>query len=129
MVAVDTNIIVRFLTHDHDTQYKKAYRVFRKFEIFIPDTVIIETEWVLRYAYNFAPENICDAFERLFGLENVYITNPHSIAQAIEWHRDGLDFSDALHLAHSQECDELYTFDTKFIKDSKGRSDCLVARP
>ncbi|HUF10955.1 MAG TPA: type II toxin-antitoxin system VapC family toxin [Rhodothermales bacterium] len=129
MVAVDTNIVVRFLTRDHESQYRKAYRLFAKSEIFIPDTVILETEWVLRYAYGFQAKSICDAFERLFGLENVHIANPHSTAQAIEWHRDGLDFSDALHLASSQECDGLYSFDARFIKKAKGRSKCSVARP
>ena len=129
MVAIDTNIIVRFLTRDHEAQYKKAYRIFDRHELFIPDTVILETEWVLSYAYNFPPRDICDALDRLFGLENVNITNARSTAQAIEWHRDGLDLSDALHLAHSQECDELFSFDARFIKDAKGRSKCSVVHP
>jgi len=53
MIAIDTNIIIRFLTHDNERQYKKAFSVFNSQEIFIPDTVILETEWVLRYAYSF----------------------------------------------------------------------------
>ncbi|HEY5565094.1 MAG TPA: type II toxin-antitoxin system VapC family toxin [Rhodothermia bacterium] len=129
MLAVDTNVVVRLLTHDHESQYRKSYRLFSKFEIFIPDTVIQETEWVLRYAYEFSPESICDAFERLFGMETVHIANSHAVAQAIEWHRDGLDFSDALHLANSQECDALYSFDARFVKTAKGRSKCSVMRP
>lgn len=31
-----------------------------------------------------------------------------------------MDFADALHLANSQQFDELYTFDKKFIKKSEG---------
>lgn len=66
MISVDTNIIVRFLTHDDDKQYKKAFKIFNSNEIFIADTVILETEWVLRYAYKFSSENICNAFINLF---------------------------------------------------------------
>ncbi len=51
MVAVDTNIIVRFLTQDDQLQYQKSLEIFQTQNVFIPDTVIIETEWVLRFAY------------------------------------------------------------------------------
>jgi len=53
MIAIDTNIVVRFLTHDDAVQYKKAYKLFNEHDVFIADTVILETEWVLRFAYNF----------------------------------------------------------------------------
>lgn len=129
MVAIDTNVIIRFLTRDNEAQYKKAYRIFNREEVFIPDTVILETEWVLRFAYKFQPKAICDAFNRLFGLDNVYLSNPHSTAQAIKWHTEGLDFSDALHLAHSQECEHLYSFDAKFSTKAKGHSKCSVLKP
>jgi len=126
MIAVDTNIIIRFLTHDDDRQYKKAFSIFNKQEVFIADTVILETEWVLRYAYQFSPEDICIALLNLFGLDNVHLSNPGSIAQAIEWHRAGLDFSDALHLTQCQQYEKLYTFDKGFSSRAKGLSDCMV---
>ncbi len=44
MIAIDTNIIVRFLTRDDEQQYKKSFAIFKTKEIFIPDTVILETE-------------------------------------------------------------------------------------
>jgi len=128
MVAIDTNVIISFLTRDNEAQYKKAYRVFNKQEVFIPDTVILETEWVLRYAYNFQPQEICDAFNRLFGLENVYLSTPHLTAQAIQWHIDGLDFSDAMHLANSQDCERLYSFAAKFAIRAKGIFSCTVLK-
>ncbi|WP_225895747.1 PIN domain-containing protein [Dendronalium phyllosphericum] len=51
MVAVDTNIIVRLLTQDDELQYRKSREIFQNKNIFIPDTVVLETEWVLRFAY------------------------------------------------------------------------------
>ncbi len=129
MVAIDTNIIVRFLTHDDEIQYLKALNIFKKNQVFIPDTVILETEWVLRYAYDFSPEDISGAFTKLFGLKNVHLSNPHVISLALEWHKKGLDFSDALHLALSRQNAKLYSFDTKFVNKAKGLCNCTVKKP
>ncbi|MFB2977172.1 type II toxin-antitoxin system VapC family toxin [Microseira sp. BLCC-F43] len=68
MIAVDTNIVVRLLTQDDEKQYNKSLKLFQEQDIFIPDTVILETEWVLRFAYKFKPAEICQAFRNLFGL-------------------------------------------------------------
>ena len=129
MTSVDTNIIIRFLTRDDDLQYKKAYSIFSSNEIFIPDTVILETEWVLRFAYQFSAENICTALTKLFGLKNVHLTNSAQIAQAIDWYRKGLDFADALHLAHSQHHEKIYSFDKSFSTKSQGLTNCQVILP
>jgi len=129
MIAVDTNIIVRFLTHDDDQQYQKAFTIFNSQQVFIPDTVILETEWVLRYAYRFPPKNICDAFTGLFGLKNTHLANPIFIAQAIEWHQQGLEFSDAMHLAQCQQYQTLYTFDKSFSHKAKDLTTCVVSLP
>lgn len=129
MISVDTNIIVRFLTQDDPVQFKKSRALFESHEVFITDTVVLETEWVLRFAYNFDAESVANGLRLLFGLPNVQLSNPPLIAQALEWHLDGMDFADALHLANSQQFDELYTFDKKFIKKSEGLTECDVLEP
>ena len=129
MISVDTNIIIRFLTHDDDKQYKKAFKIFNSNEIFIADSVILETEWVLRYAYEYTPEDICNAFIMLFGLKNIHLSNPALTAQAIGWHKKGLDFSDAMHLTQCQQYEKLYTFDKKFSVSAKDLTDCAVILP
>ncbi len=129
MIAVDTNVIVRFLTRDDEKQYKKAFSIFNTQEVFISDTVILETEWVLRYAYEFSPEEICNALVKLFGLSNIHLSNPAFIAQAIEWHKKGVDFSDALHLTQCQKYEKFYTFDKKFSAKAKNLTNCSVVSP
>ena len=129
MIAIDTNTLVRLLTRDDARQYNASRKLFESEEIYIPDTVILETEWVLRFAYDFEPATICDAFRKLFGLPNVRLTNGFAIAQAINWHEQGLDFADAFHLALSQHLSSLKTFDEKFIRKSKGLSGCAVKKP
>lgn len=129
MVAVDTNVIVRLLTRDDEAQFQKATALFGKQDIFIPETVVLETEWVLRYAYKFEPAAICDALAKTLGLSNVKTQRPGTMAQAIALARQGLDFADALHLASSQECTQFATFDTAFIKQAKGLTKCRVKKP
>lgn len=129
MVAIDTNVLVRLLTEDDQAQYRKSLALFEKENIFIPDTVILETEWVLRYAYDFDSESIASGLKKLFGLANVQLSEPVLIAQALEWHEGGLDFADALHLAKSQQLGKLYTFDKPFINKSQGLSYCTVVAP
>ena len=51
MVAVDTNVLVRLLTNDHAAQAARAAAVFQSGPVFIPKSVLLETEWVLRYSY------------------------------------------------------------------------------
>ena len=130
-IAVDTNIVVRFLTHDDDGQYQQAYAVFQSPRVYIPNTVFLETEWVLRYAYEYQPSDIIQAFTMLLGLFNVEAEEPSRIAIVLQWHQASLDFADALHLASSQHCDELYTFDSDFVKRGKdvSVSTCVVKKP
>lgn len=127
-VAIDTNIVVRFLTRDDEQQYQQAYAVFQNHEIYIANTVFLETEWVLRYAYEYQPSDIIRVFTMLLGLPNVEAEDAERIAFALMWHQCGMDFADALHLASSQHCDELYTFDGDFAKKGKKVSSCLVKK-
>ena len=129
MIAIDTHVVVRLLVQDHALQYKQARKVFQKENLFVPDTVLLETEWVLRYAYKYSGEMIHQGLIRLLGLPNVSVTDAVKIHNALEWHKDGLDFADALHLAESGHCDRLITFDKKFISKSRNLSTCSVASP
>lgn len=126
VIAIDTNVLVRFLVQDDEVQYKRSLNLFQGNQIFVADSVVLETEWVLRFAYDYSPTEICTAFRRVFGLKNVMLAEPLLIAKAIVWHESGLDFADALHLAKCQHLKSLRTFDDKFVKRSKGLSECKV---
>lgn len=129
MIGVDTNIIVRLLTGDDPAQTEKATSVFKKGGLLIPDTVLLESEWVLRHAYGFSPTAIHEAFTKLCGLPNVALHNPHRMMTAFQWYADGMDFADALHLASSQGCRMFYTFDQKLVRKAEGRGQCKVKEP
>ena len=129
MIAVDTNILVRFLTHDDEAQFQASYRLFESNDIFVADTVILETEWVLRYAYEYTPDEIRAAFQKLFGMKNIHPANINVIAQAIDWHGKGMDFADALHLSLGEPHKTFKTFDKKLIKRARKLTQCCVEQP
>jgi predicted nucleic-acid-binding protein len=129
MISIDTNVIVRLLTGDDQPQFLRAKSLFEKESIFIATTVILETEWVLRYAYRFKPLKIADAFQSLFGLSNVQLEEPLIIAEAIEWHKKDLDFADALHLVKSQASRSFATFDKQLIKKAIKLTNIIVSEP
>jgi predicted nucleic-acid-binding protein len=124
--AVDTNILVRFLTADDPKQAKIARRVMDAGDIFIGVTVILETEWVLRAGYGFTPNVVAAGLRAIAGLPGVTIEEPAEIAQALDWMVKGMDFADALHLTRSNHCDAFVTFDKKLATRAKGRAGIMV---
>jgi predicted nucleic-acid-binding protein len=129
MISVDTNVIVRFLTGDDQLQFQKAKALFSKENIIITTSVILECEWVLRYAYHFKQPEITIAFQSLFGLPNVQLAEPLIIFNAIDWHQNGMDFADALHLVQSKDAEAFVTFDKKLIKSASKNTTIQVREP
>ena len=111
MIAVDTNIVVRVLTRDDSEQAPRARALIEAGSAFVPKTVVLETEWVLRSLYRFDRAAIEDGITRLLGLPGLEIEDRPAIARALEWYGHGLDFADALHLASSARADRFVTFD------------------
>jgi len=129
MIAVDTNLLVRILTNDDPIQARRAVKILNNDDIFIPKTVLLETEWVLRHAYEIERSNILIGFQKLIGLPNVIVEDPDSIYQAISWYEDNFDFADALHLASSRRCASFATFDSSFIKKAQQFSSMDMIKP
>src|SRR5438093_9590715 len=56
MLGIDTNVLVRFLVRDHETQFERARRLIQRQvaageDVFVGLLVLLETEWVLRSRY------------------------------------------------------------------------------
>lgn len=116
MVSVDTNILVRILTQDHAEEFQRAYQLLQTERIFVLTTVVLETEWVLRFAYGFTPDQVVAGLRGCFGLSNVELEDPFRVSVALSWHEQGLDFADALHLAGGQTTDAFVSFDQKLVR-------------
>ncbi len=119
MIALDTNILARFYVVDiADPEAAKQRPIARRLlaespQVFVPLTVILELEWVLRAFYGFEAEDFVRVVKHLLGLPNVSVEQWSRIADALAWHTDGLDFADALHLLVSSHCTEFMSFDDR----------------
>lgn len=115
MKAADTNIVVRFLTVDDPRQSEIAADCIRA-GLFIPHTVLIETEWVLRSVYRWTARRINAEMTDLLALQSVEVDQRDALYWALDRHRHGADWADMLHVIASGGHNAFLTFETGMIK-------------
>ncbi len=113
MIAIDTNVLVRLLVRDDLTQAKRAAALFEKNEIYICKTVMLETEWVLRFSYLLSAPVIVNALRNVIGLPQTTIEDISAVGEALSLYEVGMDFADALHLCSNGEATSFATFDKR----------------
>jgi len=118
MISIDTNILIRLLTGDDKNQARKARQLFKEEHIYITKTVMLEAEWVLRFAYQFKSGAIAEAYKKLLGQSNVTVEDAQHVARAVSLLDKSMDFADALHLAYSQN-HPFATFDKKLKQSAQ----------
>lgn len=118
MIAFDTCVLVRFLADDDPAQAEIAQDLMRENTVFLSNTVLLETEWVLRSRYRKSPAELLDFFRMLTEVENVALEDVHRFEMALDWYGMGADFADALHLALCDHA-EMHTFDRDFCKAAR----------
>jgi predicted nucleic-acid-binding protein len=119
MTALDTNVLVRLLTGDDPAQVRAVRRLLRTGQFFLPKTVLVETEWVLRHTYGLDAAVINSAFARLLNYPPLTVEDRGAVLQAVAWHAAGIDFADALHLASSAPAAAFATFDRALAKRAR----------
>lgn len=111
MIALDTNILARYLLNDDPEQADAATRLLaRKEHYTAPPTVLLELVWVLK-VNGCGREEIAKGLRLLLGLPNFRPKALEAICYALHWFEQGMDFGDALHLALSADDDAFRTFD------------------
>ena len=116
MIAIDTNVLVRLLTGDDAAQTSRATALFEQGDIYLGKTVLLETEWVLRFSYELSRPAIIAALKNVLGLPQVTAEDSFAVADALTLFESGMDFADALHLASSREAAQFATFDARLKK-------------
>jgi len=116
MIALDTHVIVRFLTGDDRAQSSRARTLIESGPVFVATTVLLETEWVIRRAYGFSRNQIIRSLRDFCGLPNVTLENSSRIAACLKAMDQGLDFAGALHLEAARDCEAFATFDRGLIQ-------------
>ena len=109
MIAVDTNVLLRYLLHDDEAQAARADAVFAAAEtLLITDVVLVETVWTLAgRKYRLAKVELVAVLERLFSEPNVRFEDDQVVWRALQAYRSaapvdetrsakGAGFADAL---------------------------------
>ncbi len=113
MRAVDTNVLARYYLQDGPAQARLAGKVLAAGDVFVPKTVILELEWVLRSVAEQAAGKVADCIAHLIALPGVTIEGHEQVETALRHYREGVDFAGAPHHAASHACDEMLTFDDR----------------
>jgi predicted nucleic-acid-binding protein len=121
MTGLDTNILIRHLTHDDPVQWPLATHLMEETLTeenpgFVSLVTIAELAWVLRSNYGWASEKIAEAFRLLLQTESIVVQNQDEVFVAVSAVEMGLGtFGDALiaSLGEWAGCETTLTFDAK----------------
>jgi predicted nucleic-acid-binding protein len=118
VIALDTNMLVRALVADHPEQVAIVRQLIAGETVFVPRTVLLETEWVLRARYKRAPAELLHFFRMLLETDDTVVEAAEEVSNALEWYERGADFADALHLASCGTA-VMHTFDRNFCSAAR----------
>lgn len=125
MKAIDTNILLRFLAVDDENQYALAVECISA-GAFVPHTVLMETEWVLRSGYGWDSERINDELTDFLAMECIEVDQVDALHWALDRHRQGADWADMLHLIASTGHKAFSTFDRALAKEAGAEAPVTV---
>ena len=114
--AIDTNVLVRYLTCDDEEQAAEAIAVIESGSvILIPTIVLCEVVWVLKRAYRYNREEIAVTIRRIIESRNVEVDRP-AAELGLAMLRLGGDFADGVvqQEAIRAKCERIVTFDQVF---------------
>jgi len=126
-VAVDTNVLVRFLTEDDEAQAAAAAGIMEAASAILVSTIVLaETTWVLRRAYKHTATEVAAALRSFIDAQGVEVDEAATEA-GLRFLEQGGDFADGViaHEAKQRRCDCLVTFDRQFAQLSKGAATLL----
>ena len=137
MIAIDTNVLLRYLLLDDEIQAKKAADLIQSGQtVYISHVVLVETVWTLKgKKYKLTPTQIDATITALFEEQNIVVQDEQLVWRALADYRrhavegtSRLDFSDALIMHTGQDAavhyaekfGGFYTFDVAAIDSLQG---------
>jgi predicted nucleic-acid-binding protein len=120
MIALDTNVLVRFLTQDDPAQSQAATDLITGLTAeapgFVCREVMVELVWVLERAYGLDRAQVAAAIEGLLAATEIEVEAADDVGSALYRYRDdGFGFADLMIAAASRRAGAavLVTFDRK----------------
>ncbi|MFC5862791.1 PIN domain-containing protein [Acidicapsa dinghuensis] len=123
MIALDTNILVRYIMQDDPAQSPRAVKLIESLTPdsagFVPLICLVELYWVLDHTYKLSTAQISEVLEALLTSDSL-IVEDHLRAE-MAFHRyqsSNADFDDCLiaEAAFANGCNQIFTLDKKAAK-------------
>ena len=119
MAALDTNVLVRYLVGDDAAQHAAAAKLVRSAvrageTLYVPITVALELEWVLRSSFGLPKDQVTAYLAALLAAVELSFESESAIEIALaQYRKSSADFADCVHiaLAHVAGQSPLWTFD------------------
>jgi predicted nucleic-acid-binding protein len=128
MIALDTNVLVRYLTQDHPAQSALAtglieQQLSAQNPGYVSGVVLAELHWVLSRLYAVDRSGFTDIARGLLSAQALRFDNVQAAWNALQAFEDGFDFVDALltELGDDAGCTATVTFDPKLARHPKAR--------
>ena len=112
MIAIDTNVLLRYLLEDDARQFEKADKLISgKQKVLVTDVVLVETIWTLRgKKYQQSKDDLVAVIQTLFQEPNIRFEDGQAVWLALADYRDAkplkgkeADFADALIINKSKQ--------------------------
>ena len=121
MIALDTNILLRYLVQDDPVQSAAATRLLEQQLTparpgYVSITALLELDWVLRSQYLFSAATVVATLKQLVAADNLVCESSTAVREALDY-RHGDLADNLLHLtARASGCSQTLTFDKKFAR-------------
>lgn len=123
MIAIDTNVLLRYLLEDDASQTAKAAQLIGGAErVLVTDVVLVETIWTLRGTkYQLGKQDLVEVVKALFQEPNIRFEDGQATWAALDQYRQskGADFADALIISKAKLMASQYgeTFEGSYTFD------------
>jgi predicted nucleic-acid-binding protein len=117
MIALDTNVLVRYLVNDNRAESEAARKLAESLKPdepgYVCREVIVELVWVLERSYGFSREDVSNTLEEMLVTDELVLESADDVWSSSLLYREGVaGFSDLMIVAASQRAEApLYTLD------------------
>jgi predicted nucleic-acid-binding protein len=121
MASIDTNVLVRYIVQEEDSQFAIVMQLLDECApegrpLFVPITVALELEWVLRSNFQVGKPDLISTLSQLLSATELSFQSEAALEVALARYRDSsADFADCVHGALAAQAGEepLWTFDKR----------------
>ena len=125
MIALDTNVLVRFLVEDDEGQSEAAAALIERTiaaeeVLFVSDVVLCELVWVLTGSYRISRNDSAKTMRDLLRATHLTFAEPDQLVRALSaFEKSKGDFADYLIREHARSagCDAVATFDRALLRE------------